>query len=81
MAFPVVKKLPVLLIGKISIKNRNIIADDALNNAIKSKPNPLYKKEYASRITTGNFDDDFEKIKKIGGEQQRPNSLEADLLK
>ena len=46
-----------------SIKNRNIIADDALNNAIKSKPNPLYKKEYASRITTGNFDDDFEKIK------------------
>ena len=46
-----------------SIKNMNIIADDALNNAIKSKPNPLYKKEYASRITTGNFDDDFEKIK------------------
>ena len=45
-----------------SIKNRNIIADDALNNAIKSSPNPLYKKEYASRITTGNFDDDFEKI-------------------
>ena len=45
-----------------SIKNRNIIADDALNNAIKSRPNPLYKKEYASRITTGNFDDDFEKI-------------------
>jgi hypothetical protein len=34
-----------------SIKNRNIIADDALNNAIKSKPYPLYKKEYASRNT------------------------------
>ena len=31
--------------------------------AIKSRPNPLYKKEYANRIATGNFDDDFEKIK------------------
>ncbi len=46
-----------------SIKNRNIIADESLKNAIKSRPNPLYKKEYAKRITTGNFDDDFEKIK------------------
>ena len=46
-----------------SIKNKNIIADESLKNAIKSRPNPLYKKEYASRITTGNFDDDFEKIK------------------
>ena len=46
-----------------SINNKNIIADESLKNAIKSRPNPLYKKEYASRITTGNFDDDFEKIK------------------
>ncbi|GIR99228.1 MAG: hypothetical protein CM15mP102_00490 [Flavobacteriales bacterium] len=48
------------MISQLKIK---IIADESLKNAIKSRPNPLYKKEYASRITTGNFDDDFEKIK------------------
>jgi len=42
--------------------NRNSVAQDALTKAIKSKPAPLYKKEYASRITVGNFEDDFEKI-------------------
>ena len=46
-----------------TIQNKNIIADESLKNAIKSRPNPLYKKEYAKRITTGNFEDDFEKIK------------------
>ena len=46
-----------------STKNKNIIADESLKNAIKSRPNPLYKKEYAKRISTGNFEDDFEKIK------------------
>ena len=46
-----------------SIKNKNFVADESLKSAIKSRPNPLYKKEYASRVTTGNFDDDFEKIK------------------
>ena len=43
--------------------NRNSLAQNALNKAIKSKPAPLYKKQYASRITVGNFEDDFEKIK------------------
>jgi 3-hydroxyacyl-CoA dehydrogenase len=43
--------------------NRNSVAQNALNKAIKSKPAPLYKKQYASRITVGNFEDDFEKIK------------------
>ena len=46
-----------------STKNKNIIAEESLKNAIKSRPNPLYKKEYAKRISTGNFEDDFEKIK------------------
>lgn len=41
---------------------RNAIADTALKNAIRSKPAPLYVNRYASRITTGNFDDDLEKI-------------------
>ena len=42
--------------------NRNSVAQNALNFAIKSKPAPLYKKEYASRIKVGNLEDDFEKI-------------------
>ena len=50
-----------------STKNKNIIADESLKNAIKSRPNPLYKKEYAKRISTGNFEDDFEKIKMLIG--------------
>ncbi|MEM1358387.1 MAG: 3-hydroxyacyl-CoA dehydrogenase/enoyl-CoA hydratase family protein, partial [Bacteroidota bacterium] len=41
---------------------RNSIVNGALAKAIKSKPAPLFKKDFASHITTGNFDDDFEKI-------------------
>jgi len=41
---------------------RNRIVNDALNNAIKSNPAPLYSKKFANRITTGNFDDDISKI-------------------
>ncbi len=41
---------------------RNRIADTSLTNAIKSKPAPLYDAEFSSRISTGNFDDDMEKI-------------------
>ena len=41
---------------------RNSQAVSALATAIKSKPAPLYKKDFAKHITTGNFDDDFEKI-------------------
>ena len=43
--------------------SRNSIAQNALNKALKSKPAPLYKKEFASRITVGNLEDDFGKIK------------------
>lgn len=48
-----------------SIKNKNVIAEEALKNCLKSRPNPIYKKEFVSRISTGNFDDDFEKIKDV----------------
>ena len=41
---------------------RNSIVDSALLNSIRSKPAPLYHKSFASRISTGNFEDDFEKI-------------------
>lgn len=42
---------------------RNTIVNKALTEAIKGKPAPLYVDESAKLIETGNFDDDFEKIK------------------
>ena len=42
---------------------RNQVAKNALDKAIKSKPAPLYNKKYSSRISVGNFEDDFHKIK------------------
>ena len=41
---------------------RNRIANDALAFALKSNPSPIYKKSFASRISTGNFDDDMKLI-------------------
>ncbi|MBS1638406.1 MAG: 3-hydroxyacyl-CoA dehydrogenase/enoyl-CoA hydratase family protein [Bacteroidetes bacterium] len=43
---------------------RNRIVNDALQFALKSNPSPIYKKQFASRISTGNFDDDMSKIAK-----------------
>jgi 3-hydroxyacyl-CoA dehydrogenase len=42
---------------------RNKIVNDALAFALKSNPSPIYDKRFASRISTGNFDDDLPKIK------------------
>ena len=44
-----------------AVKNR--IVNEALQSTLKSNPSPIFKKDFASRITTGNFDDDFPKIK------------------
>lgn len=41
---------------------RNRLVNDFLTASLKSKPSPIYKKEFADRITTGNFDDDFQQI-------------------
>jgi 3-hydroxyacyl-CoA dehydrogenase len=41
---------------------RNRVATEALSFALKSNPSPIYKKEFASRITTGNLEDDIAKI-------------------
>ncbi len=41
---------------------RNRIVNDALAFALKSNPAPLYKKSYANRVSTGNFDDDLSRI-------------------
>jgi len=44
-------------------QTRNIIAATALDKAIKSSPAPLYSKQFRSRITVGNFDDDMQGLK------------------
>ena len=41
---------------------RNRIVDGALQFALKSNPSPIYRKSFASRIQTGNFEDDLPKI-------------------
>ncbi|MEL6592788.1 MAG: 3-hydroxyacyl-CoA dehydrogenase NAD-binding domain-containing protein, partial [Bacteroidota bacterium] len=41
---------------------RNRLVNDALTAAVKGKPAALYVKDSANLITTGNFDDDFEKV-------------------
>ena len=42
---------------------RNRIVTTALQNTLKSNPSAIYDKAFASRISTGNFDDDLPKIK------------------
>ncbi|MFC3416508.1 3-hydroxyacyl-CoA dehydrogenase NAD-binding domain-containing protein [Algoriphagus hitonicola] len=44
---------------------RNRVVNQALQSTLKSNPSAIYDKEYASRITTGNFDDDLPKIKDV----------------
>ncbi|MGL4599459.1 MAG: 3-hydroxyacyl-CoA dehydrogenase family protein, partial [Bacteroidia bacterium] len=41
---------------------RNRIVNEALQAALKSNPSPIYKKVFASRIKTGNFDDHIKDI-------------------
>lgn len=43
--------------------NRNQVAQNALQTALKAKPAPFFDNKFAGRITVGNFDDDFPKIK------------------
>ncbi|MBP7172735.1 MAG: 3-hydroxyacyl-CoA dehydrogenase/enoyl-CoA hydratase family protein [Cloacibacterium sp.] len=42
---------------------RNRIATESLAKLVKASPALLYKKEFADRISVGNFDDDLPKIK------------------
>ena len=41
---------------------RNRIVTESLKNTLKSKPSPIYDKNFANRITTGNLADDISKI-------------------
>jgi 3-hydroxyacyl-CoA dehydrogenase len=47
---------------KTNPASRNKIVNDSLQKVMKSAPDPLYKKSYASRIHTGNFDDNLFQI-------------------
>jgi 3-hydroxyacyl-CoA dehydrogenase len=42
---------------------RNSLVNGALQAAVKSNPSPIYKASFASRIKTGNFDDNLAEIK------------------
>ena len=46
-------------------KLRNKIVNDALTFALKSKPSPIYNKDSAKLIATGNFEDDMSKIAEV----------------
>jgi 3-hydroxyacyl-CoA dehydrogenase len=41
---------------------RNRIVNQSLDSTLKSNPSAIYRKSFAKRITTGNFDDDMDKI-------------------
>ena len=41
---------------------RNRIVNQSLDSTLKSNPSAIYRKAFANRITTGNFDDDMDKI-------------------
>ena len=49
-----------LTLDSTAVKNR--IVNAALQQSIKSNPSPLYRKTYAARIKTGNFDDNLKEI-------------------
>lgn len=44
---------------------RNRIVNEALQFALTSSPSPIYRKSFASRIQTGNFEDDMAKIANV----------------
>ena len=44
---------------------RNSIVSANLTSALKSNPSPIYHKKFASRITTGNLEEDLHKISEV----------------
>ncbi|WP_149276131.1 3-hydroxyacyl-CoA dehydrogenase/enoyl-CoA hydratase family protein [Pareuzebyella sediminis] len=44
---------------------RNRLVNDSLAAALKSKPSPIYHPQFASRISTGNLEDDISKISEV----------------
>lgn len=44
---------------------RNRLVNDSLQAALKSKPSPIYSQSFASRIKTGNLEDDIAKVSEV----------------
>ncbi|MDE3740762.1 3-hydroxyacyl-CoA dehydrogenase/enoyl-CoA hydratase family protein [Maribacter polysaccharolyticus] len=44
---------------------RNRLVNNSLTAALKSKPSPIYHQKFASRITTGNLEDDIAKVAEV----------------
>jgi 3-hydroxyacyl-CoA dehydrogenase len=44
---------------------RNRLVNDSLAAALKSKPSPIYHKDFAGRITTGNLEDDISAVSQV----------------
>jgi 3-hydroxyacyl-CoA dehydrogenase len=44
-------------------EDKNALVNRDLQKALKSSPSPIYSKDFAKRIKTGNFDDDLPQIK------------------
>ena len=44
---------------------RNRLVNESLTTALKSKPSPIYHAKFASRIRTGNLEDDIAKVSKV----------------
>ena len=57
------EKAKGLTLNDKSVRNR--IVNSSLTNALQSKPSPIYHKDFATRIKTGNLDDDLAKIKDV----------------
>ncbi len=55
-----VEKAKGLTLEDQSVRNR--LVNDALKAALKSKPSPIYHQKFASRIETGNLEDDISKV-------------------
>lgn len=46
-------------------KVRNRIVNENLKNVLNARPSPVYHQSFASRIVTGNFDDDLKLLKNV----------------
>jgi len=55
------EKQKKLSLDSKAVKNR--IVNEMFNKCIKSRPSPIYSKNFIKRIKLGNFDDDINKIK------------------
>ncbi len=57
------EKKQVLTLDNERVRNR--IVNNSLQEALKSKPSPIYHQDFAKRITTGNLEDDIEKVSNV----------------